>query len=106
MISLGEVLRIASRNKWGHAKQAALQELLRSFVVIQLGTGDIVDQYARLGTHLDSIASPMEQNDLWIAATAAATNSLLLTTDSGFDQLHPHHIERIYIDPQTLPRDP
>jgi tRNA(fMet)-specific endonuclease VapC len=43
-----------------------------------------------------------QQNDLWIAATAAATGALLLTTDRDFDDLHPGSLRREWVDPESL----
>ena len=41
----------------------------------------------------------MGKNDLWIAASAAVTGAILMTTDKDFNHLHPGLIERILIDP-------
>ncbi len=105
VVSVGEALHLAARNNWSEARRDRLKEVLRNLVVIQLGARGVVDSYARLGVHAEGAGRRMEQNDLWIAATAAATTSILLTTDMGFDVLHPSHLERIYIDPKSLPRE-
>jgi tRNA(fMet)-specific endonuclease VapC len=41
----------------------------------------------------------MGKNDLWIAASAAVTSAVLMTTDKDFDHLHPQRIQRLLIDP-------
>jgi tRNA(fMet)-specific endonuclease VapC len=43
----------------------------------------------------------MGKNDVWIAATAKATDVVLLTTDKDFDHLHDVLITRIWIDPDA-----
>ena len=43
----------------------------------------------------------MGDNDVWIAATAAAAGAYLLTTDKDFDHLHPTYVQREWIDPAT-----
>ncbi len=50
----------------------------------------------------------MGKNDLWIAATAAETGSVLLTTDGDFAQLHPEHLKVWLLDPagQSWPSAP
>lgn len=40
----------------------------------------------------------MGKNDLWIAATAAALNVPLVTTDKDFSHLAPSFIELVLID--------
>ena len=93
------------RRNWGQGKTDALRDLLGNIVVIQLGARGIIESYATVGTYMEGIGRQMKQNDQWIAATAAATNAILLTTDTDFDELHPDYLERIYIDPMKLPRD-
>ena len=105
IVTVGEALHLATRNNWGESKRETLKQLLSNIVVVQLGVRGVVDHYGRLGTYAEHMGQRMEQNDLWIAATTAATGSILLTTDTGFDVLHPSHVERIYIDPSGLPRD-
>lgn len=97
---------MAARNNWGDAKRQTLRDLLSNLVVVQLGARGVVEQYATLGFHAQQMGRELKQNDLWIAATTAATGAILLTTDMDFDVLHPSHVERIWIDPATLPRDP
>ncbi|MGL4512267.1 MAG: PIN domain-containing protein [Lacipirellulaceae bacterium] len=46
--------------------------------------------YATIDVFSRSVGRRMGKNDAWIAATAAATNSILLTTDADFDHLHSH----------------
>jgi tRNA(fMet)-specific endonuclease VapC len=44
----------------------------------------------------------MRENDLWIAATAAASDAILVTTDKDFDHLHENgHLRRIWVNPAT-----
>ena len=46
----------------------------------------------------------MGKNDLWIAATAYASNSVLLSTDKDFAHLHDEWINYVYVDPKmSLP---
>ena len=45
-------------------------------------------------------ARNMGKNDLWIAATAAATNTTLLTTDSDFDHCDKIFFNVLKIDPK------
>jgi tRNA(fMet)-specific endonuclease VapC len=44
---------------------------------------------------------PIGDNDVWIAATAAASGAVLLTADKDFDPMHDVHITRLYFDPHV-----
>jgi len=63
----------------------------------------VLQAYARLDARLHAVGRRMgQQNDLWIAATAVATNATLLTTDLDFDVLHPSDSQREWVDPESL----
>ena len=40
----------------------------------------------------------MGKNDVWIAATAQVTNTIILTADKDFDHLHPQLVTREYVN--------
>lgn len=102
-VSVGEMLAFAKRNGWGDRKVDALRELAANLVVVDVGRERILNAYAELDTHLKRSGTPLgQQNDIWIAATAAATGAVLLTTDRDFDRLHPAHVQREWVDPRTL----
>lgn len=103
-VSVGEIWRMAYRRGWGDARLASLAELVSEMLIIGLEP-DVVTNYGRFGAHLDRSGKPIPQNDIWIAATAASKRAVLITMDSDFDHLHPHRIEREYIDPGELPRE-
>lgn len=75
---------------------------MRELVVVDVSSDPVLQSYAEIDTFLTRTGNPIEQNDIWIAATARATNSLLLTTDKDFDVLQPTYVNRVWIDP----RDP
>jgi predicted nucleic acid-binding protein len=50
--------------------------------------------------YLQKSGKSIEQNDMWIAATATASGAHLLTTDKDFDPLYPAYLDRTWIDPQ------
>ncbi|HEX2080785.1 MAG TPA: type II toxin-antitoxin system VapC family toxin [Longimicrobium sp.] len=103
IVTVGEILAFARRNGWGARRLEALRQLAGNLVVIDINREPILNAYAELDTHLKRSGTPMgQQNDVWIAATASATGAVLLTTDRDFDVLHPSHIQREWIDPQSL----
>lgn len=102
VVSVGELFRIAHRREWGPDRLSALNDLVSELLVIALEP-EVVRGYARMGAYLDGAGTPIPQNDIWIAATAASKRAVLLTTDTHFDRLHATHAEREFVDPGELP---
>ena len=70
---------------------------------MDIGREPVLRAYAAFDAKLTSAGVRMGQrNDLWIAATAAATGAGVLTTDKDFDALHPDSIRREWVDPEAL----
>ncbi|MBS1767081.1 MAG: PIN domain-containing protein [Acidobacteria bacterium] len=99
IITVGELLTMARRNAWGQAKVDQMMALLRETIVVDLRAQPILDKYAELQVFLGK-GKVIQQNDVWIAATAAATGALILTTDKDFDRLYPKYIQRAWYDPK------
>ncbi|MGD9494887.1 MAG: type II toxin-antitoxin system VapC family toxin [Armatimonadota bacterium] len=95
-----EVLAIARYNKWGERRLQQLRKLLDELVRVEMDRPQIIDAYAELycvaRSQGQAIHDP-NQNDLWIAATARATDSVLLTQDPDFDFLHPAYIRIVKV---------
>lgn len=96
VVCLGEIKSIAFRNKWGKAKWRAIENLINKLLVLDIHTEEIVDKYAEIdafsqGKHpnllLSTSSRNMGKNDIWIAATAAVYELILLTTDQDFSHL-------------------
>ncbi len=86
MISVGEVLAIARRQVYGEAKITKLNKLLSELVIVKTSR-PVAEYYARLQSTLQKLGTPIGENDTWIAATAAATKSVLLTGDRDFEKI-------------------
>jgi tRNA(fMet)-specific endonuclease VapC len=103
IVTVGELMSFARHAGWGAAKQNVLEQLVGNLIVIDINRDPVLRAYAELDAGLTRTGSRMgQQNDLWIAATAAATGAVVLTTDRDFDVLHPAQIQREWVDPQTL----
>lgn len=102
IVSHAEIWVLARRNGWGEKKRARLRAMLDNVVTVDTAGPGVVDAYVDLELASQNVSAGsvnMQDNDLWIAATAKATGSILLTTDRDFDHLHPEHVERICFDP-------
>lgn len=103
VVTVGEMLAFAERNSWGRRRVDAMQQLISNLVVVDIRTDAVLHAYAAVDTHMTRAGTRMDQqNDVWIAATASAMGAVLLTTDRDFDPLHPTHLQREWIDPQSL----
>jgi tRNA(fMet)-specific endonuclease VapC len=105
-------LSIALQNNWGERKVEALKKLLTQFIIIDV-TGEneeLLNAYAEIDAYskqrhpsktLPGSAKPMGKNDMWVAATAMATNSTLLTTDGGFMHLDKEFLNIMFYHPKS-----
>ena len=99
VVTVGEILAFVQRSNWGRPKMAVLEDLLQDLVIMDI-SDDILDLYAQIDVFLRRAGKPVQQNDMWIAATAVASGAHLLTTDKDFDPLYPDLLDRTWIDPQ------
>lgn len=102
VVTVGEALSFAKKRAWGLRKTEVLEDLLRELVVFPLDSEPVLGMYAEIDCHLQKIGRPIDQNDMWIAATAVATSAHLLTTDKDFDPLDPLFLTRTWIDPDLF----
>ena len=92
VVSVAECRAIAQHNEWGSKRRDALEELFLAFTVVSISpSSPVVSRYADLYSHLRKQGRHFEknQNDLWIAALAASSSGLLLTTDFDLRPLAP-----------------
>lgn len=97
-ITIGEMLSLTRKFRWGIDKVDNLYRLLEELVVVDINHPDIYAAYADIDHATDSTGLGMGKNDLWIAATSRATGLTLLTTDTDFDRLVPDWITRVWVD--------
>jgi tRNA(fMet)-specific endonuclease VapC len=111
VVSIAELRSIAIRNVWGQSKYATLEKILKSYLVADINTEDIIQRYAeidnysqgKLPTHPSSFtARNMGKNDLWIAATASVLGATLLTTDNDFLHLQSTFLDIEQMDYKTI----
>ena len=113
VVCKGEILALQERLGWGESKRNLLQDVLSTIPAIGINDDLILDAYARIDAWSRGrpVVSPhnappprsarkMAKNDLWIAATAHASQTVLLSTDKDFEHLRDIWCSFIYIDPQ------
>ena len=107
IVSIGEIMVLASANNWGDRKLKLVQKLIDKLVIVELSYEDVLDNYIEIeeynrnihrtrkreGSHIK-----MGKNDVWIAATAMAASTSLLTSDKDFEHLDGEFFDVIIIE--------
>lgn len=101
VVTVGEMLSLARKFGWGQKKIDNLHEMLDELVWIDINRREILEAYSEIDHFSETVGYAMGKNDVWIAATAKATGTTLLTTDPDFDHLDGKHLTRIWFDPDT-----
>lgn len=99
VVTVGEARSLAKQFGWGPSKCEALDRLLHEFVIVDINNVSVLDKYAEIDAHLRKAGRALGKNDVWIAATAAASGALLLSNDKDFAPLDPLFLTFAYVDP-------
>jgi tRNA(fMet)-specific endonuclease VapC len=99
IVTVGETLAFSKKLGWGESRLAAMEDLFSDLIVLNL-SDKILAAYADLDYFLVRTGKIIQQNDIWIAATAVVSGAHLLTMDKDFDPLCPAYLDRTWIDPQ------
>ncbi|MDE0152442.1 MAG: type II toxin-antitoxin system VapC family toxin [Gammaproteobacteria bacterium] len=100
IICVGELLALSEKLGWGKSKKSRLEEVLAKYSALDINDQGVLRAYAMIDawTHGQKVDAPrrtpppkpaisMQQNDLWIAATAHESQATLLSTDKDFKHL-------------------
>ncbi len=115
IISIAEIKSLAYKFGWGSKKKEVMNDLLKAIPTVKIDSDKIIDVYAEIDAynHLKhpTIKNPLgtstkiiQQNDIWIAATAHTINATLISTDNDFSHLDNVFINFVYID-QSLKKE-
>ena len=94
-ITRGEVLYGLARLPEGKRRSALEAEAMHLFgqVLCVSVPEAAADQYASIKWETERRGTPLDENDLWIAATARALGAVVVTTDSDFQRVSGLEIE-------------
>jgi tRNA(fMet)-specific endonuclease VapC len=73
--------------------------LVRELVVVDINNATVLRRYAEIHEYLVKAGRSVGDNDVWIAACAAAASAVLITTDRDFEALNAAHLECLYFEP-------
>jgi len=88
-ITRGEILYGLARLPEGKRRSALEAETMSLFgqSVCLAVPKAAADQYAAIKWETEREGAPLDENDLWIAATACALEAVVVTTDSDFQRV-------------------
>ena len=88
-ITRGEILYGLARLPEGRRRSALEAEAMSLFgQLLCLAVPEAAaDQYAAIKRETERQGTPLDENDLWIAATAHALGAVVVTTDSDFQRV-------------------
>lgn len=91
----GEVLYGLERMPQGKKRRDLEAKAMSLFAAIpcEAVLEAVGDQYARIKREVERKGTPLDENDLWIAATAASLGAVLVTTDSDFRRVSGLRVE-------------
>lgn len=112
-VTVGEIRSFAVKNGWGKIRTRRLLYLINNIKVERIVPPRIQDMYVNIDTYSQnrhkSLRLPkkygarnMGKNDIWIAATAAALELPLMSTDKDFEHLHDVFIDFLYINVEEI----
>ena len=94
VVAEGEIRSIAEQRKWNRVRREQMEFLLGYVRRLDISDADILQSYAAIDSFSLLAGVRMWKNDIWIAATANVTGSVLLTTDRDVEHLHGRFLTR------------
>lgn len=101
IVTVGELYALANKFNWGPTKLIALDALIADFDVSNINDQQILVDYGDIDGWSFARGHKMGKNDLWIAAVSRVANRTILTTDTDFDHIHGHWVDREWVDPNS-----
>ena len=104
-VSHAEVAVFMAANGWGGKRTEFMAKLLSAVITVDITAPGLKDAYVEVdlaSRHHPPGAIRMGKHDLWIAATAKATKSALITCDNDFNHLAQDQIRVATYDPDAI----
>lgn len=107
IVSYAELFSFTVKRKWGDDKKQRLNELLLKIPIAYIDRKELALKFAEIDSYCENkhplnppgfSAIKLSDNDIWIAATASLSNSILVTTDKDFLPLDKVFINLLHID--------
>ncbi len=86
-VSVGELRAFARSNTWGEKRKVLLEQQINRSLVIPIASPGVHEKWAEMYSALRAAGQTVEQNDIWIAATASVAGLTVLTTDKDFRRI-------------------
>lgn len=116
IVTRAEIYSFAIKRNWGSNKIQIMSEIINKIPSINIDSIQLIEAFAQidsfnLGKHPTKkltqgmSARNIQDNDIWIAATANVLNATLLSTDKHFEHLNNVFIDFVYIDQNLKEND-
>lgn len=107
IVTYAELFSFSIRGKWGENRKEILHDLLTKLPVIFIDKTELAEKFAEIHAYCQNkhplnpkgfSAIELSHNDIWIAATAALSKSILITTDKDFLPLDKIFFDLLFVD--------
>jgi predicted nucleic acid-binding protein len=102
VVTVAEIQGFMQRRNWGEPKKNRLKKLMAQLFTLDISAQDkeLMEAYATIHNYSKNAlpgkplgyAVGIQNNDIWIAATAMVAKAIVVTTDGDFDHLHKTYI--------------
>lgn len=101
-VTVAELLAFARSNKWGDRRREKLQGEIARCLLVPISTPGVHERWSEMSSALQASGKTIEQNDIWIAATASVTGLTVLSTDRHFEHLlRLNLVDAVLLDAKT-----
>jgi len=116
IVSHAEIYSLANKLGWGKLKIDLMNELLNKVPHVKIDSYALINAFAEIdsfneGKHQtkklpqNMSSRKIEDNDVWIAATAYVLKATLISTDKHFEHLNNVFIDFVYVDQSLKEND-
>lgn len=100
-VTLAELYAFGERDGWGEQKMQFVETVRMNLTVVPIERDEVLRAYVRSDAYAHRRGLNPGKDDLWIAATAVATEAYLLTADRDCEPLADQHLNVVLVDVHT-----